>query len=61
MRVLSNGDIQTLPLSAVTATLKAATNDSKLPAVIADGPTHFTANIPPELISIIQNDWPYSG
>jgi len=37
MRVLSNGDIQTLQLGTVTTTVKAATNDSKLPAVIADG------------------------
>lgn len=24
-------------------------------------PTYFTADTPPELISIIMNDWPYSG
>jgi hypothetical protein len=52
---LSNGDIQIPPLDA---TIEAAT---KLPAVTTDYPTYFTVNTPPELISIIQNDWPYSG
>ena len=28
---------------------------------VAEPPTHFTANIPEELISITLNDWPYSG
>jgi hypothetical protein len=26
-----------------------------------DVPTYFKADTPPELISIIMNDWPYSG
>jgi len=28
--------------------------------IVAKHATHFTASTPPELISIIQNDWPYS-
>lgn len=32
-----------------------------LPSIPADTPTYFTADTPPELISIIMNDWPYSG
>jgi hypothetical protein len=58
MGVLSNGNVQSLPSAA---TLGAATNVSKLPITAVDSPTHFTANTPPGLISIIQNDWPYSG
>jgi len=34
------------------------TNESKI--FIADSPSHFTANTPPELISICFNDWPYA-
>jgi len=35
-------------------------NENNLPNIPADCPTHFTADTPQELISIIQNDWPYS-
>ena len=31
------------------------------PTTVAESLTHFTANTPEELISIILNDWPYSG
>jgi hypothetical protein len=57
-QVFCNGDNQKPPLDT---TLEASTNDSKLPVIPADCPSYFTANIPPGLISIIQNDWPYSG
>ncbi|GBE83065.1 hypothetical protein BKA93DRAFT_764438 [Sparassis latifolia] len=33
---------------------------TELPPISADAPHHFTADTPPELISIIMNDWPYS-
>jgi len=33
---------------------------SLLPTVPADAPPYFTADTPPELVSIIMNDWPYS-
>jgi hypothetical protein len=33
----------------------------KLPDLPADAPPYFTADTPAEYISIIQNDWPYSG
>lgn len=40
------------------------TNGSKepaeLPPIPASAPRYFTADTPPELISIIMNDWPYS-
>jgi hypothetical protein len=32
-----------------------------LPDLSADAPPYFTADTPAEYISIIQNDWPYSG
>lgn len=32
-----------------------------LPKPAPGAKTYFTADIPPELVSIIQNDWPYSG
>ncbi|KIM89469.1 hypothetical protein PILCRDRAFT_813408 [Piloderma croceum F 1598] len=56
-RVSCNGDSQKPPLNT---TPEASTNDSKLPVIPADCPSYFTANTPPGLISIIQNDWPYS-
>lgn len=31
------------------------------PTFVAESPTHFNADTPSELISIILNDWPYSG
>ena len=33
----------------------------EMPELPADAPPYFTADTPPELISIIMNDWPYSG
>lgn len=33
----------------------------KLPPLPADAPRYFRADIPPELLSITMNDWPYSG
>ncbi|KAI0309923.1 hypothetical protein OF83DRAFT_1232317 [Amylostereum chailletii] len=35
-------------------------HQASIPTVPPDAPTYFTADIRPELISIIQNDWPYS-
>lgn len=32
-----------------------------LPPIPDGSPVYFTADTPPELISIIMNDWPYSG
>ena len=32
-----------------------------LPPIPSDAPPYFTADTSPELISIIMNDWPYSG
>lgn len=32
-----------------------------LPPLPSDVPPYFKADTPPELISIIMNDWPYSG
>lgn len=32
-----------------------------LPALPDNAPRYFTADTPSEFISIIQNDWPYSG
>ena len=32
-----------------------------LPPLPADAPAYFIADTPPGLISIIMNDWPYSG
>ncbi|KZT09214.1 uncharacterized protein LAESUDRAFT_722943 [Laetiporus sulphureus 93-53] len=32
----------------------------ELPPIPADAPPYFTADTPPELISITMNDWPYS-
>ncbi|KAJ7256779.1 hypothetical protein B0H12DRAFT_1015657 [Mycena haematopus] len=32
----------------------------ELPILPADGPAYFSESTPPEYISIIQNDWPYS-
>lgn len=37
------------------------TNPPKLPPKPVDAPPYFTADTPPEFISIIMNDWPYSG
>ena len=34
---------------------------SGLPPIPPDTKPHFTANIPLQLVSIIMNDWPYSG
>ncbi len=45
----------TNPLDADTVVAK------DLPPLPEDAPPYFTADIPPEYISIIQNDWPYSG
>ncbi|KAK0439890.1 hypothetical protein EV421DRAFT_1712963 [Armillaria borealis] len=42
------------PLDADTVVAK------DLPPLPEDAPPYFTADIPPEYISIIQNDWPYS-
>ena len=33
----------------------------ELPPLPPDAPSYFKADTPPELISIIMNDWPYSG
>jgi hypothetical protein len=35
--------------------------DTKEIEVTASTPSYFTADMPPELISVIRNDWPYSG
>ncbi|TFK52186.1 hypothetical protein OE88DRAFT_1711932 [Heliocybe sulcata] len=35
-------------------------NPPSLPPLPANAPAYFTADTPPELISIILNDWPYS-
>lgn len=32
-----------------------------LPPIPDNAPPYFTADTPPELISVIMNDWPYSG
>ena len=61
MPELFNGHIQTLPNNVVSASLQATINNSIPPALTEDGPAYFNANTPPELFSIIQNDWPYSG
>lgn len=33
----------------------------ELPPLPGNAPSYFKADTPPELISIIMNDWPYSG
>ncbi|GBE83042.1 hypothetical protein BKA93DRAFT_910108 [Sparassis latifolia] len=33
---------------------------AELPSIPADSPEYFIADTPPELISVIMNDWPYS-
>ncbi|KAF8645156.1 hypothetical protein AX16_007984 [Volvariella volvacea WC 439] len=33
----------------------------QLPPLPPDAPAYFTSDTPPEYLSIIQNDWPYSG
>ena len=40
---------------------KSARHEPTLPSVPEGAPNYFTADINPELISILQNDWPYSG
>jgi hypothetical protein len=40
---------------------EAATHEQKPSVTTADDPNYFTASTPSELISIILNDWPYSG
>jgi hypothetical protein len=53
--VVSNGDTKKSSL------IKFPANKPVIPVVATHYPTHFTADTPAELISIIQNDWPYSG
>jgi hypothetical protein len=51
--VLSDGHTQAL--------CSADPNESDLLALAPSSAFYFKADTPPELISIIQNDWPYSG
>lgn len=60
MRMLSSSDTQALPQVVIAASLQANANDSRSPVATADRLAHFSINTPPELVSIIQNDWPYS-
>ena len=52
----SNGNV--VPRSAA---LPDGNMKSELPPIPENAPTYFTADTPSELISIIMNDWPYSG
>lgn len=54
-------DHQDPHVTADDAAPETASAEYKLPAIPADHPNYFTADISPELISIILNDWPYSG
>lgn len=36
-------------------------NKNLSPPICIDAPKYFTHNAPREYLSIIQNDWPYSG
>ena len=39
----------------------ADTKEIEVPTPIISTHSYFTANMPSELISVIRNDWPYSG
>lgn len=56
--VNSTSDGNVVPRSAA---LPDGSVKSELPPIPADAPTYFTTDTPSELISIIMNDWPYSG
>lgn len=45
----------------ISTTIAPQLNDTVLPPLPADAPAYFIADTPPSLISIISNDWPYSG
>lgn len=49
------------PTSTVSSDSLEKGRTPNLPPIPADAPVYFTAETPPELISVIMNDWPYSG
>lgn len=55
---IANGDSRAVasPESSTDPTIV-----KDLPPLPPDAPEYFTVNTPAEYISIIQNDWPYSG
>ncbi|KII91085.1 hypothetical protein PLICRDRAFT_39694 [Plicaturopsis crispa FD-325 SS-3] len=50
----------TLPNAPDAAAASISKERKVLPPIPDDAPPYFTVDTPPELISIIQNDWPYS-
>lgn len=52
-----NGDATNTPASLMTDPAAVG----QLPLLPPDAPAYFTSDTPAEYLSIIQNDWPYSG
>ncbi|KIY71239.1 hypothetical protein CYLTODRAFT_346384 [Cylindrobasidium torrendii FP15055 ss-10] len=52
--------LSTLPPLTSPPVLPDSIEPVALPPLPADAPPYFTASTPPDYISIIQNDWPYS-
>ena len=51
----------TVPKDTSTPFVGQPETTSELPEITEDAPPYFTADTPPGLVSIIMNDWPYSG
>lgn len=48
-------------LDPLASEIVETTNGTSTPEIPPDAPAYFKADTPPALISIIMNDWPYSG